>query len=161
MPEITATLTAGGITARALHAADRRRRDTAHPPTWRDERWAERAEACARELAALLGITPNQVQVSPDYTRAYGDWPWPLLTVTEPDGTLHRFLGAHNNPDQIFTLGTCPDCGNEVPLTWLRSLADYGAQLGTTALTDDAFDPVPEFRADPGHTPTCPHAPTD
>ncbi|WP_157435810.1 hypothetical protein [Actinospica robiniae] len=70
MPNITATPMPGGITVRALHTADRRRRDSTHPPTWRDERWTERAEACARELAALLGITPDLVQISPDYTRA-------------------------------------------------------------------------------------------
>ena len=54
----------------------------------------------------------------------------------------------------------CPICGREVPITWLRSLADYGAQLDGTGLTDDAFDPVPEFRSDPGHTAACPHAET-
>jgi hypothetical protein len=83
------------------------------------------------------------------------------LTVTEPDGTAHRFLGAHNNPDQIFALGTCPACGREVPLTWVRSLADYGAHLDGTALSEDAFDPVAEFRGDSGHTPACPHAQID
>ena len=148
------------ITARALGAAARRRHDIRSPPTWRDERWAARAEACARELADLLGITHSQVEISPDYTRAYGQWPWPRLTVTETDGTAHRFVGAFNNPDQIFTLGSCPVCGREVPITWLRSLADYTV-LDATALAQDAFDPVPEFRGDPGHTAACPHARTD
>jgi hypothetical protein len=160
MPETATTAPTGGITARALHAAARRRNDTTIPSTWSDERWAQRAEACARELAALLGITSSQVEVTADYARAYGQWPWPRLTVTEPDGTAHRFLGAHNNPDQIFTLGTCPACGREVPITWLRSLADYGTELDRAALADDAFDPVPEFRGDPGHTAACPHAET-
>ena len=157
MPETATTAAPGGITARALHAAVRRRNDTTIPPTWSDERWAQRAEACARELAALLGITSSQVEITPDYTRAYGQWPWPRLTVTEPDGTTHRFLGAHNNPDQIFTLGTCPACGREAPITWLRSLAAYGTELEGTALAEGAFDPVPEFRGDPGHAPSCPH----
>jgi len=160
MPETAITPPPVGITARALHAAARRRHDTATPPTWSDERWAQRAEACAHELAALLGIAYSQVEITADYTRAYGQWPWPRLTVTESDGATHRFLGAHNNPDQIFTLGTCPACEREVPITWLRSLVDYGAQLDGTGLTDDAFDPVAEFRGDPGHTAACPHAET-
>lgn len=150
-----------GITARALKAAAQRRQDATNPPTWSDELWSRRAEASARELADLLGITRGKVETTPDYTRAYGQWPWPRLTVTEPDGTVHRFVAAHNNPDQIFTLGTCPTCGHEVPITWLRSLADYGSELDGTSLTDEAFDPVPEFRGDPGHTPTCPHSERD
>jgi hypothetical protein len=47
MPETAPPPPEGAITARALTAADLRRTDTAHPPTWSDERWAQRAEACA------------------------------------------------------------------------------------------------------------------
>lgn len=161
MPETDPTPKPGGITARALKAAARRHQDTTTPPTWNDELWSQRAEACTRELADLLGITHGQVETTADYTRAYGRWPWPHLTVTEPDGTTHRFVAAYNNPDQIFTLGTCPACGQQVPITWLRSLADYGADLDGTNLTEDAFDPVPEFRGDPGHAPSCPHKELD
>ena len=158
MPEASSTPPPGGITARAVQAAAERRRGTADPATWRDARWSERAEACVREVAALLGITGSQVNTQPDHTRAYGGWPWPLLTVTEPDGTEHRFVGAYNNPDQIFALGACPACGREVPITWLRTLADYGSLLDRTALAKDRFDPVAEFRGDPGHATDCPHA---
>ena len=112
-------------------------------------------------MADLLAIARSQVEITPDYARAYGQWPWPRLTVTEPDGTTHHFLGAHNNPDQIFTPGTCHACGREVPITWPRSLADYGTELDGTCTAEDGFDPVPGFRGDPGHAPSCPHADID
>lgn len=78
------------------------------------------------------------------------------MTVTDPDGTTHRFAAAYNRAEHIVSLGPCPYCGQEVPLTWLRTLADYGDQLDGTSLTPDTFDPVAEFRADPGHADTCP-----
>lgn len=161
MPDTTASPPPGSITARARHAARARRSDKRTPPTWSDERWTEQAHAAARHLADLLAVARDRVHLAPDYTRAYGQWVWPQITVTDTTGHLLRFVASYNDPERLLALGSCPACGGEVPLTWIRTLADYGDLLDGTALSPDAFDPVPEFRADPGHRAPCPHAHLD
>lgn len=157
MPEAAPPQPPGTLTARALQAARQRRTDTRFPSTWSDANWAERAHACAAHLADLLQIPRDRIEVAADYTRDYGDWPWPLMTVTDPGATVHRFTAAYNLPAQICALGPCPTCGHQVPLIWIHTLADYGDLLAGTALTQEVFDPVAEFRGDPGHDDSCPH----
>jgi hypothetical protein len=146
------------ISQRAANAATRQRNDTGDPPTWRDARWAERAEACATTLAALLQIPRCQVTVRPDYTRAYGQWPWAHLTATDPDGTAHEFLGASNDPERLLAISTCPACLGPVPTARIRTLADLGDLLAEAAMAEESWEPAPEFRGDPGHRPDCGHA---
>jgi hypothetical protein len=161
MPETTPTRPQAGITERAIAAAATRRTDTRTPATWSDQHWVERAHACAGALAEILLIPRHHVGLQPDYTRAYGGWVWPLLTAADHDGSTLRFLGSYGDPERVIALGPCPTCAGEVPLIWTRTLADLGDQLDGTALAKDVFDPVPEFRGDPGHHPTCPHAALD
>ncbi len=161
MHDTKASPMSGSITARARHAARQRRDDTRIPATWRDQRWSEQAHAAARTLADLLAVPRQRVHLAPDHTRAYGAWVWPRMTVTDTTGHLHLFVASYNDPERLIALAACPACGGEVPLTWIRTLADYGDLLEGAALDPDAFDPVPEFRADPGHTAHCPHAPLD
>jgi hypothetical protein len=158
MPDTEAPPPPGSITARARRAACERRDDMRTPATWRDERWSERAHAAARELADLLAVARERVHLAADHTRAYGEWVWPQMTATDTTGHLHRFVASYNDPERLLALGSCPACGGEVPLTWVRTLADYGDLLDGTALEPGTFDPVPEFRGDPGHRAHCPHA---
>lgn len=158
MPETTPLTQPGSITARALQAAEQRRADTGDLPTWRDPRWAERAEASATALGALLRIPRDRIEITPDPTRAYGGFIWPLLTATDPDGTTHRFLAAYNNPDLLLAVHPCPACLAPVPITHLRTLADLGDLLTGAALAEETWDPAPDFRGDPGHRPDCGHA---
>jgi len=147
----------GGITQRAREAARLRRSDTRPPATWSDPNWVERAHLAVGELADLLAVPRDRIELAVDYTRDYGDWPWPRMTVADPDGTVHHFTAAYNLAAQICALAPCPTCGQQVPLIWIRTLADYGDLLDGTALTEDEFDPVAEFRGDPGHAEACPH----
>lgn len=139
------------LTFRALAAAEQRRDDTAEPATWRNPRWAARAEASATALARILGIGREHVAITPDRTRAYGGWPWPKLTITR---STHEFTAAFNDPDQLMILAPCPDCGNQVPLVRLRHLADLGDLIGGC----HPDEPEREFHADPGHHHRCQHA---
>jgi hypothetical protein len=145
------------LAARAQAAALARREDTRHPPTWSDPTWAERAHAVVSALADLLAIPRHRIALSVDYLRDYGDWPWPQMTVTDPDGTIHTFTAAYNLPARLCALGPCPTCRHQVPLITIRTLADYGDLLDGTALAENTFDPVAEFRGDPGHADACPH----
>lgn len=138
------------LTGRALAAADARRTDTAEPAAWRSPRWAERAEASATALAHVLGVPREHVAITADRTRAYGAWPWPRLTVT---GSSYEFTAAFNDPERLTILASCPDCMQQVPLVWLRHLADLGDLIG--GFQPD--EPVDEFHADPGHRPSCQH----
>lgn len=158
MPDTTASPPPGSITARARDAARQRRDDTRTPATWRDEDWAARAHAAAENLADLLAVPRDRVQIVPDYSRAYGAWVWPRITATDTTGHPYRFVAAFNDPARLLALGSCPACGGEVPHTWVRTLADYGEHLEGTAPTPGTFDHVPEFRGDPGHHTDCPHA---
>jgi hypothetical protein len=161
MPETTPTRRHAGVTERAIAAAAARRADTRTPASWGDQHWVERAHACVGALAEILLIPRHHVGLQPDYTRAYGGWPWPLLTAADRDAGTLRFHGPYGDPQRITALGPCPTCAGEVPLIWMRTLADLGDLLTGAALTEIAFDPDPEFRADPGHAPTCTHAHLD
>jgi hypothetical protein len=151
MTTVTTTNADTSLTMRALAAAEQRRDDIAEPASWRNPRWAARAEASATALARILGVGREQVAITADRTRAYGGVPWPTLTVT---GCTHEFTAAFNDPDQLMILAPCPECGNQVPLVRLRHLADLGDLIGSHR----PAEPVPEFLADPGHHHRCPHA---
>jgi hypothetical protein len=161
MPETAPPMQLGSITASALQAADQRRADTGDLATWRDSRWAERAEASATALGTLLRIPRDRIEITPDPTRAYGGFIWPLLTATDPDATTHRFLAAYNNPDLLLAVHPCPACLAPVPMTQICTLADLGDLLTGAALAEGTWDPAPEFRGDPGHQPDCGHAHLD
>lgn len=142
---------------RARHAAAIRRADTAEPATWRDPQWAERAEASARRLAAILGIARRRVEISADPTRADGARVWPRLTVTD-HRAVYRFIAADNDPARLLCLDPCPECGEPVPLTALRHLADLGDLLEHRPGQRNAVKlPLArELAADPAHHTRCP-----
>src|SRR6185312_16038846 len=94
VPETPASPPPGSITARALNAARARRDDTRTPATWRDEDWVARAHAAAQNLADLLAVPRDRIQIVPDYSRAYGAWVWPRITATDTIGHPHRFVAA-------------------------------------------------------------------
>jgi hypothetical protein len=142
------------LTSRALAAADQRRHDTAEPAAWRNPHWAARAEASATALAQVLGVAREQITITADRTRAYGDWPWPRLAVS---GSLYEFTAAFNDPARLTILAPCPRCRQQVPTVPLRHLADLGDLIGSHL----PGEPVHEFRADPGHRAHCPHATSD
>jgi hypothetical protein len=151
------------IAERARHAAHQRDTDTGEPATWRNPRWAERAEACATALATLLQLPRDRIEVTGDTIRkrAYGQWPWPRLTATDPDGATYEFFAAYTNPDCLLTIHPCPACLGEVPMAWIKTLADLGDLLTGDLMTRQGWSPAPEFRGDPGHQPHCPHAHLD
>lgn len=141
---------------RARRAAAVRRADTAEPATWRDPHWAERAEASAHRLAGILGIARDRITVSADPTRAEGGRAWTRLTVI--DHGVYEFIAADNDPARLLCLGPCPECGNRVPLTALRHLADLGDLLEHRAgRRGGARLPLAhELAADPAHHSRCP-----
>lgn len=144
------------LVERARHAAAIRRADTGEPATWRDPYWATCAEACAHRLADILGITREHIVISPDPTRVDDGWVWPRLTVTD-QGTAYEFIAANNDPHRLLCLGPCPECGNRVPLTPLRHLADLGELLEHRAGLRRPKPPLAqELVADPAHHSRCP-----
>ncbi|WP_034261791.1 hypothetical protein [Actinospica robiniae] len=113
-------------------------------------------EASAHRLAAILGITRDRITVSADPTRTEGGRAWTRLTVT--DHGVYAFIAADNDPARLLCLGPCPQCGNHVPLTALRHLADLGDLLEHRARQRNAvtLPLAQELVADPAHRSRCP-----
>jgi hypothetical protein len=134
--------------------------------------WKTRARY-ALALALLLGIDPADVTVRDDPARRYGArYPVPLLHVPDhaPDAGRNPggeagwwFIPETGDREAFLALGTCADCGGQVPVARIASLADLGDLLGRDLNrwhdpAAPASDRLPiEFDGDPGHQPGCPH----
>lgn len=144
--------------------------------------------AMARDVSAMLGVPPNDVVITADPLRGYGDMPGVLITVHDADpvpavadvgvGQLDasrawRFVPEVGNTGSCggayLLLDSCALCGAEVPMAAISTLADLGLyveQAGPRSpVAPDPGDEdglraeVPiEFFDDPGHLPGCPGA---
>ena len=124
----------------------------------------------SRDVAALLGVAPEQIVVTDDPDRAYGSMRGQLIIVQDPDEptVLLRFIPEPGNigagGGAYFLLTACPGCSRpdavrEVPTLSVASLADLGRALADSlaCYPMPVLDRVPvEFFDDPGHAPDCP-----
>ena len=126
--------------------------------------------AMTRDVAALLGVPPEQVLVTDGAARAYGSMPGQLITLQDPDDptVLLRFIPEPGNTGigggAYLMLRPCPGCSGpgtirEVPTLPVSSLADLGRtpSVGSQGGLMHEPDQVPvEFFEDSEHAPDCP-----
>ncbi|WP_431953096.1 hypothetical protein [Actinacidiphila sp. bgisy167] len=124
-------------------------------------RGAEHARIALR-LAAILGLPLDDITTEPDWLRRRTTPGEPLLaTATCPDtGQRYVFLARFPvyEADPFELLGPCPHCAGQVPLAFIRHLADLGTHLASPATHPN--DLPDTFPTDEGHEyPTCPYGP--
>ncbi|MFE0178036.1 hypothetical protein ACFWZ2_37575 [Streptomyces sp. NPDC059002] len=154
------------LAERAHAAAVFIRHTTAVSPHGR-YRGEEHARTAVR-LAAALGLGLDQITTTPDWLRRRTTPGEPVLaTATCPD-TAETYVFLCRSPlydDEAFELlGPCPECAAQVPLAYVRHLADLGTHLATgPAPLGDGQLPAsyPDtFPRDDGHTRTCSYSET-
>jgi hypothetical protein len=120
-----------------------------------DPRRVGERQRLAWAISTLLGIDPVNVTVTDDPDRSYGTWLGYLISVSDEDSRIYRFI-PRVGTEKFMILDPCPDCHGIVPIAEIFDLADLGRYLDLTAHGRHVPRP-PEFDDDPGHAHTCPH----
>ncbi|UUV28583.1 hypothetical protein NQK81_27810 [Amycolatopsis roodepoortensis] len=145
------------LAGRAREAFDRARQQNPGFGFGRDPAFLKRAalrRVLVRDVTEEFGVARTAVAVTDDPDRQHGGWNWFLVTITD-DGTDYRFTCFNGKVDDLRVLGSCPECGGEVPLIAANEPAALGRYLDARA-TGTPVPCPPGLTSGVGHTPGCP-----